>query len=133
MGLRRKKNPSTQARRAIPFSFANGFGILFFSQYVNTHILSIYKFMGHPVRASLIILLDDSFSCCAESTVFLPNLDLHCLFSAKRALRVLLGTLSLMAAVLVDSLLVLTTLIAFCKSSSCQLPLTFFLLHFPIV
>ena len=131
-GLRHKK-PSTQARPAILVSFTNRFGIPFFSQYVNTHILSIFEVMGYPVWASLIILLENSLSCCDESTVFLPNLDLLCLFSAKYALRVLLGTIQWMAAALVNSLLVLIDPIAFCKSSSWQLPLTFFLLYFPIV
>jgi len=87
------KNPSTLARPAIPVSFKNGFRILFFSQYVNVNILSIFEVMGHPVWASLIILLDKSFSCCGESTVFLTSLDLLYLFSAKYALRVLLGIL----------------------------------------
>jgi len=71
----------------------NGFVILFFSQYVNTHILSSFKVMGYPVWVSLIILFDNSFSYSGESTDFLRSLFLHCLFSAKYALRVLLGTL----------------------------------------
>ena len=79
MGLRCKT--STQARPAISFSFTNAFGMLFFSEYVNTYIVSILEFMGYPVWACLIILLDNFFSCCGESTVFLPSLDLLCLFT----------------------------------------------------
>ena len=60
---------------------------------VNALTLSIFEVMGHPVLASLIILLDNSFSCCGESTVFLPSLNLLYLFSAKYVLRVLLGIL----------------------------------------
>ena len=53
MGLCRKKS-STQPWPAIPSSFTKGFGILFFSQYVNTHTPSIFKAMEYPVWASLI-------------------------------------------------------------------------------
>jgi hypothetical protein len=41
--------PSTQARPAIPVTLNNGFGILFFSQYVNVHVISIFEVMGHSV------------------------------------------------------------------------------------
>ena len=50
-----------------------------------------------------------------------------------RYMMMMMMMMMMMAAVLGDSLLVLTTLVAFCKSSSCQLPLRFFLLYFPNV
>jgi hypothetical protein len=93
MGLRREK-PCTQARPAIPLYLNKWIcSIVYFFQYVTTHILNICKVIGYPISASLIILLDNSCSCSGESIVFLPNLDLLCLFSAKCALRILLGTL----------------------------------------
>jgi hypothetical protein len=81
MGLRSKKKKKNLYPSMTSHSFFLHKWIwnIFFLQYVNIHIHSIFKVTWHPVWASLIILLDNCFSCCSESTIFLPSLKFNLL------------------------------------------------------